>query len=69
MTEPFAKLRMALFCYCIVYFIALHCVFYCMELCILLCRRTRHTLSNFIIRNRAEIQAIIKFMVYSWCTN
>lgn len=28
MTEPFAKLRMALFCYGIVYFIALHCIVY-----------------------------------------
>lgn len=29
----------------------------------------KHTLSNLIIRNRTEIQAIIKLMVYSWCTN
>lgn len=28
-----------------------------------------HTLSNFIVRNRAEIQAIIKLVVYSWRTN
>ena len=30
---------------------------------------SEHTLSNFIIRNCAEIQTIMKLMVYSWCTN
>lgn len=62
MTEPFAKLRMALFCYGIAYFIVLHCVFYCMELCILLCRRTRHTFAVNLLYNGSNIKTVVSLL-------
>lgn len=65
MTEPFAKLRMALFCYGIAYFIVLHCVFYCMELCILLCRRTRHTFASNLLYNGANIKTIASLLSHA----
>lgn len=65
MTEPFAKLRMALFCYGIVYFIVLHCVFYCMELCILLCRRMRHTFAANLFYNKANIKTVASLLCHA----